>query len=349
MRDNIIPNYIKAVYVLLLIALVILALILGRSILQPIVLSAFIAMLLTPFCNKMESIKIPKVLSSLIALLTSIVFIGGLIFFIVAQLSSFGEDFDDIGDKFNNYTMQLDSLVTETTGFETGLDRGIDKEMILETIQGNSESISNFLLGTAGSLTTVILLPVFIFFMLLYRDRITTFILKLYDKHPEKEIREKVISLRSVVQSYISGLFKVMVILAVLNTTALLIIGVDHAIFFGCLAAFLCIIPYIGPFLAALLPVVYAFLTMDGLVYPIAIIASFAVIQTLEGNVITPKIVGQNVNLNPLVTIIGLLVGASIWGPIGMILIIPTLAILSKIFKFNEDTRPYAYLFGDEN
>ena len=348
MENKLIPGYIKAVYVLLLIALIIFALIIGRSILQPLILSAFIAMLLTPFCNKMEKIKIPRVLSSLIALLTSIVFIAALIFFIVAQLSSFGDDFEDIGDKFNNYTMQLDSLVTEKTGFETGLDRGIDKEMILEVIQGNSENISNFLLGTAGSLTSIILLPVFIFFLLLYRDRIMTFILKLYQSHPEKDIKVKVISLRNVVQSYISGLFKVMVILAVLNSTALLIIGVDHAIFFGCLAAFLCIIPYIGPFLAALLPVIYSLLTMDGLFYPLAIIACFAVIQTVEGNVITPKIVGKNVNLNPLVTIIGLLVGASIWGPVGMILIIPTLAILSKIFKFSEETRPYAYLFGDE-
>lgn len=347
--NRIIPGYIKAVYVLLLIALIIFALIIGKSILLPLVLSAYIAMLLTPFCDWMEKIKIPRALSSLIALLTSLVVIAGLVFFIIAQLSSFGNDFEDIGGRFNNYLAQIDSLVTETTGIETGLDQGIDQEMIINMIQGNSRNISMFLLGTAGSLTSIILLPVFIFFLLMYRTRITLFIINLYKNHDENEIKSKIISLRKVIQSYISGLFKVMVILAVLNSTALLIIGIDHAIFFGCLAAFLCIIPYIGPFVAALLPVLYSLLTMDGIFYPLAIIGAFIIIQTLEGNIFTPKIVGKNVNLNPLVTIIGLLVGASIWGPIGMILIIPSLAILSKIFHYSEETKPYAYLFGDED
>lgn len=349
MENKIIPGYIKAVYVLILIALIIFALIIGRNILLPLVLSAYIAMLLTPFCNWMERIRIPRAVSSLIALLTSLIFIAGLIFFLITQLGSFGDDFEDIGEKFNTYLVQIDSLVTETTGIETGLDQGIDQKMILEMIQGNSGNISRFLLGTAGSLTSVILLPVFIFFLLMYRTRITIFIMKLYANHHEEEIKAKIISLRAVIQSYISGIFKVMVILAVLNSTALLIIGVDHAIFFGCLAAFLNIIPYVGPFIAALLPVFYALVTMEGLFSPIAIVVSFIFIQTLEGNIFTPKIVGKNVNLNPLITIIGLLVGASIWGPMGMILIIPTLAILSKIFHFNEETKPYAYLFGDED
>jgi predicted PurR-regulated permease PerM len=151
-----------------------------------------------------------------------------------------------------------------------------------------------------------------------------------------------------VVQYYIIGMMKVMAILAVLNTAALYLIGVKHALFFGLFAALLNVIPYLGPFLGAILPVIFAFLTMDGLVYPFLVIICFTVIQLVESNFLTPKIVGSNVNLNALITFLGLLVGGAIWGVIGMILIIPTLAILKRIFELRESTKPFSYLFGEE-
>src|SRR5690606_21848393 len=96
MERSIFPNYIKAGYVLLLVGLIIFALIMGRSILLPLVLSAYIAMLLTPLCNWLENFRVPRVLSSLIALIISLTFIGLIIFFIITQLTKFGNDLDNI-------------------------------------------------------------------------------------------------------------------------------------------------------------------------------------------------------------------------------------------------------------
>jgi predicted PurR-regulated permease PerM len=141
---------------------------------------------------------------------------------------------------------------------------------------------------------------------------------------------------------------KVMVILALLNISAYSIIGVKHAVFFGLIGAVLNIIPYIGPFIGALLPTAYAALTMDSLLSPLLILAVYQVIQVLEGNFLTPKIVGGQVNLNAFVTFLGLLLGASIWGVAGMILIIPILAILREIFDLSDSTKPYALLLGEE-
>lgn len=348
MERTTIPNYVKAVYVLLLIALIIFALIVGRSILLPLVLSSYIAMLLTPFSNWMESYKIPRALSSFIALLTSLMFIGLLMFFIITQLTKFGNDLDSIGDSINTYMLELDSFIVEKTGIETHLDRGLDQEVIMKMLQDNNSNIGNILLGTVDSLTSIILLPIFIFFLLLYRKRITVFILKLFRSHKKEDLMTKIVELRCIIKSYIIGMLKVIAILAVLNTTALLIIGIEHAVFFGCLAAMLNIIPFVGPFIAAALPILYAIFTMDGLIYPLSILVIFTVIQTFETHVFTPNLVGKNVNLNPLVTILGLLIGFSIWGPIGMVLIIPTLAIVSQIFKLSTTTQPYAYLFSSE-
>src|SRR5690606_13211662 len=97
----------------------------------------------------------------------------------------------------------------------------------------------------------------------------------LFRSHNKDELLDKIVNLRQIIKSYILGMLKVIVILAVLNTTALLIIGIEHAIFFGCVAAMLNIIPFVGPFIAATLPILYAIFTMEGLVYPLAILAAF--------------------------------------------------------------------------
>ena len=342
------PNYIKAVYIFLLIAFIILTLILGKSLLIPLFISSYLAMLLTPFCNWLEKWKFPRIFSSLVALIASIIFVGGILFFLISQVSKFSEDFDDIGKQVDTYLVQADSLLKENLGFESGLKNGIDQEMIMNFLENNSGDASNFLLAILGSLTPVILVPIFLFFILLYRGKIARFVLKLYASNSTGDIEKKMESLRSVIQKYISGLGKVMAILAVLNSTVLMIIGVEHAILFGCIAALLDIIPYVGPLLAAILPITYALLTMDGLFYPLAILIAFILIQNLEGYVLTPKIVGGNVNINPFAAVLGLIIGGMIWGPIGMILIIPTLAILSKLFYYNESTKPYSYLISDE-
>jgi predicted PurR-regulated permease PerM len=87
---------------------------------------------------------------------------------------------------------------------------------------------------------------------------------------------------------------------------------------------------------------------MDSLLPSVLIFACYQVIQVLEGNFLTPKIVGGQVNLNAFVTFLGLLLGASIWGVAGMILIIPILAILREIFDLSDSTKPYALLLGEE-
>lgn len=268
--------------------------------------------------------------------------------FIVIQIASFGRDLGNVKEKLNIYLIQIDSFILQNFQMETGIGNGIDKNFFIDWVQAHGSTLAEFVFGTIGSLSMVLLLPVFIFFFLLYRNHLTLFLSMLFPNHNKAEVIEEILILRKVVQSYIVGVLKVMVILAILNTSVLLGLGIKHAIFFGVFAAVLNIVPYLGPLIALALPVVFAFLTKDGLFYPIAIVVSFQLIQMIEANFLTPKIVGGNVNLNAFATIIGLLVGASIWGVVGMILIIPALAVLRKIFELTDATKPYALLLGEE-
>ena len=344
----VLPPYLKALSVLLLVIVLVFILILGKNLLIPLFLAGYISALLVPLANWLESKKTSRVFSTIISLFTAILGILGLLTFIAFQVATFSRDLGNVGERLNKYLSDLELFLSDKLKIETGIGKGIDQDYLIGLLQDNSQTVADFIFGTLGSLTSFVLLIVFIFFFLLYRDHLTRFIAQLFKNQDPKKVKTEVKNLRKVIQKYIIGVMKVMAILAVLNTAILFGFGIKHAIFFGVLAGILNIIPFLGPFLGAILPTIFAFLTKDSLWYPLGIVISFQVIQLIESNFLTPKIVGNNVNLNAFVTFLGLMVGAAIWGIAGMIIIIPTLAVLRQIFELNEATLPFALLLGEE-
>ncbi|MEN2282700.1 AI-2E family transporter [Algoriphagus sp. SE2] len=342
------PSYLKALSVLIFIIVLVFFLIVGKSLLVPLFMGGFFAVLFTPLSNWLEKNKVPRTLSSIISLLINIALVVGLLSFIITTVSNFTQDFDNVSGKLTSYAKQIDDWTYQNFGIDENLEEKASDDYIKTLLQEHGANITGFALRTVGSLSGSILIPVFMFFFLLYRDHLTEVMIRIYrDKDPQL-VRMRITSLRKLLQNYIIGVLKVMGILAVLNVIAFSALGIKHAIFFGLIAAFLNIIPYVGPFIGALMPMVYSFLTKDSLFYPLGVLAAYQLIQLIEGNILTPKIVGGNVNLNPFITFLGLLVGGSIWGVAGMILIIPTLAILREIFELSDHTSPFALLLGEE-
>ena len=342
------PSYLKALAVLSLMIVVVFILIVGKSILIPLALGAFFAVLFIPFSLFLEKFRFPRVLSGIISLMVMIGLVAGLLSFIVSNLISFSADFAGVSVRINTLIQQVDQFTSTELGFQQKLADQLDPNALLSLFNKNSSSISAFAINAIGSLSSLILIPVFMFFFLFYRDHLVSVLVSIFRDADPAEVKSQIIRLRKVVLNYISGVGKVMVILAVLNITAYSLIGVEHAIFFGVIGAILNIIPYVGPFIGALLPMSYALLTMENLLSPLLILAAYQAIQLLEGNFLTPKIVGSQVNLNAFMTFLGLLLGASIWGVAGMILIIPILAILREIFDLSSSTKPFALLLGEE-
>lgn len=344
------PPYVKAVFISLLIIIIIFFMIMAKQILVPLLVSGYIAMLMTSFCNRLERFKIPRSFSAFIALLLIILLIGGILFFIFIQLKGFTNDVEaNMGENLNNFAIKINTWLDTTFGFDIGMGNGFEIEKIVAMIESGNTNISELLMMTLGTLSNIILLPVFIFFLLIYRDHLLVFVTKVFEKQRNKVLMEHIVSIRKIVHAYIVGAGKVMLILGIVNTAVLFALGIKHAIFFGMIAGLLNIIPYVGPFMGALMPFFFALLTKDSLFYPFAVVVSFTLIQFAESSFLTPKITGANVSLNAFITFLGLLIGGAIWGVVGMILIIPTIAILKKLFELSPDTEPYAYLFGEED
>jgi len=342
------PPYLKALTVMLFIIVLVFFLIVGKSLLVPLFMGGFFSILFTPFSNFLEKHKVPRTLSSVISLLLMIAVTAGLISFIIGNVVGFTKDFTNVSDRLISVAGELDDWTEANFGINENLQEKVDSNAIMDYLNSHSKSITSFALNAIGSMSGLILIPVFMFFQLLYRDHLTKMMVMIYRDRDPTLVKMRITSLRKLIQNYIAGVGKVMIILAVLNITAYSLIGVKHAIFFGIIGAILNIIPYVGPLIGVTLPVIYSFLTMDSILYPVLVLGSYQLVQLIEGNFLTPKIVGGNVNLNAFITFLGLLIGGSIWGIAGMILVIPTLAILREIFDLSEHTKPFALLLGEE-
>ena len=344
------PVYISAVYIALLIIIIVFVMVMAKRLLLPLLLSGYIAMLLTPFCNRLEKNKIPASLSAFAALALFLLALVGLVLFIISQIGNLMVDLEsNIMNDLESFAAKANTAVIDYTGVNMGMGNGLDSEKIMAIIQNGKTTSGELILMTLGTVSTILLFPVFIFFLLIYRNHLAIFVTKVFERQRNKILMEHIIAIRQTVHAYILGAGKVMLILGVVNTLILFFLGIKHAIFFGMLAGFLNIIPYLGPALGAILPFLFALITKDSLFYPIAVVISFTAVQFLESAFLTPKITGSNVNLNAFITFLALLIGAAIWGIAGMLVIIPTIAILKKLFELSPMTEPYAYLFGEED
>ncbi|HYH56271.1 MAG TPA: AI-2E family transporter, partial [Anseongella sp.] len=202
--------------------------------------------------------------------------------------------------------------------------------------------------GSAGSvLASIVLVPLYVFFLLYYRDFFREFFFRAFASTPKELVQETLNKIYAVVQSYLLGLVIVMGIVAVLNTGGLYLLGIQYAWFFGTLAALLLLIPYIGIAIGSILPALFALATKDSAWYALGVIGWFQVVQFLEGNFITPNIVGGKVSINPLMAIISLLLGGLLFGLPGLILAIPFTAVLKVVLEANPFTQPFGFLIGE--
>jgi predicted PurR-regulated permease PerM len=137
------------------------------------------------------------------------------------------------------------------------------------------------------------------------------------------------------------------IIVAILNSTALLILGIPYAILIGIIGGLLNLIPYVGGLVAVAIPMIIALATKTTAWYALYVLAFYYFIQLVDNNFLVPKIVASRVKLNTLFSIIVIIAGNALWGIPGMFLSIPLLAIVKLICDHVESLKPWGFLLGD--
>jgi len=346
-RELILPFYAKIT--ILFVGLIALAAILyiGKSIFVPIVFAIIIAIVLHPVVQFMVRLKINRILGIIITMLLTVVVLFAIGSLLVSQVSRFTETWPMLVEKFNAILEQ--SIAWVSTNFD------INPAKVSEWITKTTSEIANISTAAIGQtlvifgsvVVVLFLIPVYVFLILFYQPILSEFIHRLFGEHDPGQVSEITTQTKTVIQRYLIGLVIEAAIVAALDSTALLILGIDYAILLGIIAAVLNVIPYLGGIIAVALPMMVAIATKDSAWYAVYVMVAYYIIQLIDNNYIVPYIVASKVKINALFSIIVVFVGNALWGIPGMFLSIPLLAVAKLFFDHIEPMKPWGLLLGD--
>ena len=338
-EESKIPFYAKvSIFLVGLIALLAIMYI-AKSIIIPIVFSIIIAILLHPVVNFFVRLKINRVLAILLTMLITFLVIAAFGAVLLSQASRFGESWPALVGKF---TSILNQTISDAADY---FDKDPQKihEWITKT-QGEIVNVSTAAIGQSivvlgNGLVILFLIPFYIFMILFYQPILIEFVRMISGSKYQSHVKGMVSQIKTVIQRYLVGLFIEAVLMAAMNTAALLILGI--------LAALLNVIPYIGGIIAVAMPMIVALVTKPTPWYAFYVLAAYYFIQLIDNHYIVPYIVASKIKINALFSVIVVLVGNAIWGIPGMFLSMPLLAIIKLICDHIEPLKPWGFLLGD--
>lgn len=321
----------------------------GQGVLAPLLLALLFAILIEPVSRFLiTKLRFPNTLATGITVVLFLLLFIILFYFISLQLVGMADDWDKIKSNLMTHYKNLQEYI------ETSF--GISKEQQIKAIdQATSDSASTgkqmagaTLASITDSLLNLILIPIYMFLILLYKKHFVKFLRDLVSEKHHAALRDILATVKISVQSYIVGLLIEMIIVSVLTSVGLMIIGVKYAILLGVITGLLNLIPYIGIVVAGLLTVVASLTGSTDATIIIGIIVVNIIVQFIDNNILVPMVVSSKVEINAIASIVGIIIGGILGGITGMFLAIPLIAILKIIFDRIDSLKPWGYLLGDD-
>lgn len=319
----------------------------GKALILMLLVACIFSFLMLPVVRAMERRKAPKWLAALSATLLLIVAVVAILAFFGWQYSSFGEDLPALKKAVTEKFAQLQQWIAVNTSMsQREQGEWINKELQMLGAKGGDIAMST-LSATGGAFANIIPIPIFVFFLLLLRRKFMTFFHEVSEDHEEVIVRV-VVSISELSRKWLKGVGIVMLVLSVLNSVGFLILGLKYAILLGVTAAILNIVPYVGPWIGAFMPMCIALLTKDNPMYALGALGVILLTQFIENNFVTPKVVGSSVSINPLTSLVALFAGGMLWGVVGLILAIPVTGMLKIVCDEVPGLKPWGFLLGEE-
>lgn len=337
------PFYLKVTVILFGLCLAAGFLFILGDILVPFAFAILFAILLNPLCTWLQRRKVHKVFAVILTLLVAILAVGSILYFLSTQIAQFGKELPLLKLKFASLVNSLELFIQQQFGITMAKQTALMKQ----AVNSSPALIGQTLGAVIGSLSLVVIIPVYVFLMLYYKTLILNFLYEVFKEQHSQRVSEILKETKTAIQSYVTGLLIEMIIVSSLNSVALMILGVKYAILLGVVGGILNMLPYIGGIIAIALPVIIATITKDGYTTQLGIVIAYLVIQFIDNNIIFPRFVSIKVQINALVSIVVILLGNALWGVSGMFLSIPFIAVLKIIFDRIEDLKPWGKLFGD--
>ncbi|GAB6182012.1 AI-2E family transporter [Desulfotomaculum defluvii] len=327
----------RYLFLSLLIILILYFLYLVRGLFVPFVLAILLVYLLNPLVDRMERRGSSRVVAILTLYLGVIIVITSLFMYGVPRMVN---QLERLVESIPLYTDQVELMVENLqrsfadSSVPPGVQRIVEERIgwvEAELLAVVRKSI-DLLMTILSNLFNIILAPVLAFYIMRDLELLKSWARSIVPKEMAADVFYLAKQIDLVFSSFIRGHLTVVVIIGVLTSLSFMLIGLEFATMLGIIAGITELIPYFGPLIGAIPAVAMALLHSKWMVIKVVLAVFF--IQQIEGNVISPRILGQRVGLHPLAIIVALLAGGHLFGIGGMLLAVPMAAIFKIIVSF---------------
>jgi len=342
------PLYVQLGFKFLVIFFICYFIYVAQDILVPFGFAILLAVLLLPLVNFLERKGVPRVLSLAISLLAAVTFITVIIYFLSTQIARFVDDVPSIKKHLTDHWVTLQKWIKTKLHISLREQNQYFNQTAEKIKDSGSEYISETFFSITQALMLIILLPIYTFLILYYRDHIRRFLYSVFRKEHSDRVTLVIKQSKLMINSYMTGLLIEMGIVAASNSIGLVLLGIKYALFFGVLAAVLNIIPYIGMFTATLFTVLVTLTTSTNTSDIVWVIVIMYGIHIIDVNILMPKIVASRLRINALISILGVVIGGTLTGISGLFLSVPAVAMVKIICDQIEGLQPWGMLLGDD-
>lgn len=335
------------------------------------VVASLLTMLVLPVAVWLERKGLKRGWAALLCDLLIIAFAVSMGIVVFAQAKSIAREWPEVRERLRPQVQYLQMSVERKTGItveqqnaELGLDQLFKDDTAPEAVAKSSEvqqemtapDDNSVMMSSAGDLLwesirflgTALIVFIYVFFFLLYRQKFTQTILLLVPKEEQDSTREAINKAGKVSQGYLFGRLLLITCLIVLYSIGFSISGLNQAVLIAVIGGFLSLVPYVGNAIALLLAVCMSFFSGGGLTEASMVIVTYFVAQFFESYVLEPYLIGSRVDLNPVMVILAVILGSVVWGVTGMAIAIPALGIIKVVCDHVPLLQPFAFLFGQE-
>ncbi len=320
----------------------IMTVLLFKAVLLPFVLGIAVAYLLNPTVNKLGDIGIARAPAAMMIL-------GGFLLMIFAAIGIISpvlyREFSEFSEELPGYIEKLWSLLSPITAQLDQYVSGEDGKKIEDIVKENAGAAiktANFVvqkLAAGGQavmdvISVAIFMPIVAYFMMKEWPQVTKWVQDLMPRHSEEVIMNLIKEIDSKISGFVRGQITVAVILGIAYAICLTIAGLKYGFLIGLMSGFLSVIPMVGSAVGLIVSIAVAWFQSGEIMFVLMIGGIFIAGQLIEGNFLTPKLVGDSVGLHPLWVFFALLAGGSLLGILGMFLAVPIAAVIGVLLSF---------------
>jgi predicted PurR-regulated permease PerM len=317
-------------------------------VLTPFVISGGLAFLGDPMVDRLERLKFFKwhLSRTFAVIIVFLLITAALILFLLIFLPMLR---DQVERLVENAPEMFDWIVHTAVPWvqaKLGLSAfALDAHSLSDALKSYWKEVSKALVGVVGTvsrggqvvvtwLMNLVLVPVVTFYLLRDWDKLVEGIRTLLPRNVEPVVSTLCRQIDEVLSAFIRGQLMVMLALGLIYSTGLWLVGLDLALIIGMVAGLLSIVPYLGTLVGVVAALIAAVFQFQDVLHPVLALVVFGVGQSLEGMVLTPKLVGDRVGLHPVAVIFAVLAGGQLFGFLGILLALPVASALNVLVSY---------------